>query len=79
MIVYSAVHKAIHLHFPKRLVELLLEMQMTDEQLAEKTGIELKQIKRFESGYAKPTLDEVHNIADTLGVGIDVLLSLPMV
>jgi transcriptional regulator with XRE-family HTH domain len=79
MIVYSAVHKAIHLHFPKRLADLRQELHMTTEQLAEKTSIEVKQLKRFESGYAKPTLDEVHSIADALGVGIDVLLGLPVV
>jgi len=78
MIVYSVVHKAIHLHFPKRLADLRQELQMTYEQLAETTAIEVKQLKRFENGYAKPTLDEVQNIAAALGVGIDVLLALPV-
>jgi len=73
----SPIQKALHLYFPKRLAELRQERQLSIEQLAETTAIDLVKLRRFEAGGLQPTLDDVKNIAAALEVGIEVLLAPP--
>jgi transcriptional regulator with XRE-family HTH domain len=79
MFVPNPIQKALHQYFPVQLAALRQDQQMTHEQLAEKTAIELRQVKRFEAGDAQPSLDELHKIAAALAVGMDALLAPPKV
>jgi transcriptional regulator with XRE-family HTH domain len=48
---------------------------LTQEQLAEKAGCSTRQISDIENGKAKPSLEVIVSIANTLNVGVDRLVS----
>jgi len=43
-------------------------LQVTQEQLAEISGVGLRTLKQFESGKGNPTLATIQKIADVLGM-----------
>lgn len=45
-------------------------MQVTQEALAELSGVGLRTLKQFESGRGNPTLLTIHKLADALGMEI---------
>ena len=45
-------------------------MQVTQETLAELSGVGLRTLKQFESGKGNPTLQTLHKLADVLGMEI---------
>ena len=45
-------------------------LQVTQETLAELSGIGLRTLKQFESGKGNPTLLTLHKLADVLGLEI---------
>jgi transcriptional regulator with XRE-family HTH domain len=45
-------------------------LQVTQETLAELSGIGLRTLKQFESGKGNPTLSTLHKIADVLGMEV---------
>ena len=45
-------------------------MQVTQETLAELSGVGLRTLKQFESGKGNPTLLTLHKLADVLGMEI---------
>ncbi len=45
-------------------------MQITQETLAELSGVGLRTLKQFESGKGNPTLLTLHKLADVLGMEI---------
>jgi transcriptional regulator with XRE-family HTH domain len=45
-------------------------LQVTQEGLAELSGVGLRTLKQFESGKGNPTLSTLHKIADVLGMEI---------
>ena len=45
-------------------------LNVTQETLAELSGVGLRTLKQFESGKGNPTLLTVQKIADTLGIGL---------
>ena len=45
-------------------------LQVTQETLAEMSGIGLRTLKQFESGKGNPTLLTLHKLADVLGLEI---------
>jgi transcriptional regulator with XRE-family HTH domain len=47
---------------------------MTQQQLAERIGVHVAQIRRYEAGTSQPTLDVVRSLAVALGVSADELL-----
>ena len=49
-------------------------LQVTQETLAELSGIGLRTLKQFESGKGNPTLLTLHKLADVLGLGISLKL-----
>jgi len=51
-----------------RIKELRKKSQTSQEQLAEKIGINYKNLSRIESGKGFPTLDTLENIAKALNV-----------
>jgi len=51
----------------KRIKLARVEMDMTQAELAEATGILQKSISRYETGQALPTLETLEKIAEVLG------------
>lgn len=60
--------------FPERLATLRREKRMTQQQLADATGIHVSQIKRYEAGSSQPTIDVLKKLAVALSVSADLLL-----
>ena len=65
------------MEFQKQLKAIREEKGLSLEDLAEKTGLEAIKLKRYESGYAKPSLVEVKKIAAALNVKDRALLGYP--
>ena len=61
------------MHLPE-LVKTIKErreaLQVTQEGLAELSGVGLRTLKQFESGKGNPTLSTLHKIADVLGMEV---------
>jgi transcriptional regulator with XRE-family HTH domain len=61
------------MHFQK-LIETVKErreiMQVTQETLAELSGVGLRTLKQFESGKGNPTLSTLQKLADVLGMEV---------
>ncbi len=49
-------------------------LQVTQETLAELSGVGLRTLKQFESGKGNPTLMTLHKITDVLGMEITLKL-----
>lgn len=49
-------------------------LQVTQEQLAELSGVGLRTLKQFESGKGNPTLVTLQKMADVLGLEVDLKL-----
>ena len=61
------------MHLPE-LIKIIKErreaLQVTQEGLAELSGVGLRTLKQFESGKGNPTLSTLHKISDVLGMEI---------
>lgn len=66
--------RLLAMEFPERLAMLRKERQMTQPQLAERVGVHLSQIRRYESGESQPTLDVIRKLAIALSVSADMLV-----
>jgi transcriptional regulator with XRE-family HTH domain len=62
------------INFHERLAALRKERGLTQMSLAEKTGMHISQIRRYEAGQSQPTLDAIRNLALALSVSSDDLL-----
>ena len=60
----------IYYDFGKRFKELREENNYTQEQLAEKIGVEARQISRIETGKCFTTLDNLNKIAKLFNVEV---------
>ena len=60
--------------FPKQLVALRKKRSYTQQSLADKVGIHVTQIKRYEAGSAQPTLEVFRRIVLALNVSADMML-----
>lgn len=60
--------------FSARFLQLRKEHGLTQPQMAEKVGIHLTQVRRYESGDALPSLDILKRIAVTFSVTADWLI-----
>lgn len=63
------------------LSELILELKkrretlnVTQEQLAEISGVGLRTLKQFESGKGNPTLQTLYKLADALGLKLKLVV-----
>jgi transcriptional regulator with XRE-family HTH domain len=65
------------MHF-KELIKTIKErremLKVTQESLAELSGVGLRTIKQFESGKGNPTLQTLQKIADLLGMEVTLKL-----
>ena len=60
--------------FPQRLAALRKRHGLTQQALAERIGIHVVQLRRYEAGTSQPTLDVIRKLATALSVSADLLL-----
>lgn len=60
--------------FAQRLSEIRKSRHLTQQELAEKVGVGISQMRRYEKGSSSPTLEVIKNLAVTLGVSTDELI-----
>jgi transcriptional regulator with XRE-family HTH domain len=60
--------------FADRLSTLRQSHRLTQHELAQKVGIGISQMRRYEKGSSSPTLEVIRNIALTLGISADELI-----
>jgi transcriptional regulator with XRE-family HTH domain len=60
--------------FADKLTEIRKTRKLTQQELAEKAGIGISQMRRYEKGSSSPTLEVIKNLAITLGVSTDELI-----
>ncbi len=60
--------------FPDRVVRLRKERGWTQQELADKVGFKVLQIRRYENGTSQLTLEVIKNLAIGLGVTSDTLI-----
>lgn len=62
------------MHFSKQLVALRKKKGLTQQMIADKVGMHVTQIKRYEAGTSFPTLDIFRKIVLALGVSADEMI-----
>ena len=60
--------------FAEKLSKLRKEKGLTQQEMAQKAGVGIAQMRRYEGGKSSPTLEVIKNIAKTLGVSTDELI-----
>lgn len=60
--------------FSERLATLRKQRNLTQAALADKVGITVLQIRRYEGGASQPTLDVIRRLAIALSVSADMLI-----
>jgi len=71
--VYQTI-QLLTMNFPQRLVLLRKERKYTQQTLADKVGVHLSQIRRYESAETQPTLDVIRKLSIALSVSSDTLI-----
>lgn len=66
--------RLLAMDFPQRLAALRKERKLTQQGLADKVGVHLSQIRRYESGETQPTLEVIRRLAIALSVSADMLI-----
>jgi transcriptional regulator with XRE-family HTH domain len=61
-------------NFPQHLAALRKQKGLTQLQLAERVGVHVVQLRRYEAGSSQPTLDVIRSMAIALGISADALL-----
>ena len=62
------------MEFPERLAELRKARNLTQQTLADRVGIHVLQIRRYEGGASQPTLDVIRRLAIALSVSADAIV-----
>lgn len=62
------------MNFPERLSQLRKTHGLTQQMMADKIGIHVSQLKKYEAGSSQPTLEVFRKITVALNVSADVLL-----
>lgn len=70
----TAITFVLPMSFPERLAALRKERAFTQQQMADKIGMHVSQLKRYESGASQPTIEVFRRIALALNVSADMLL-----
>jgi transcriptional regulator with XRE-family HTH domain len=74
MVETSTVIPITLMDFAPRLVALRKQRNLTQAALAERVGIHVSNIRRYEAGNSQPTLDVLRNLALALSTSADSLL-----
>lgn len=61
----------IAMNFPARFLQLRKSNNLTQQQMAEKVGIHITQVKRYEAGQAQPSIELLKKIATAFNVTTD--------
>jgi transcriptional regulator with XRE-family HTH domain len=64
----------LEMDFPQRLAQLRKDRGLTQDTLAERVGVHVSQIRRYEAGTSTPTLDALRKLAIALSVSADTLV-----
>jgi transcriptional regulator with XRE-family HTH domain len=65
---------ATAIDFPQRLAERRKQHSLTQQQLADRIGMHVVQLRRYEAGTSQPTLDVIRKLSTALQVSADMLL-----
>jgi len=68
------IHFILPMSFPERLAALRKKHGFTQQQMADKIGMHVSQLKRYEAGASQPTIEVFRRIALALNVSADMLL-----
>ena len=60
--------------FPTRFIQLRKEHHLTQQQMADKAGMHITQVKRYEAGQAQPSIEILKKIATAFNVTTDWLI-----
>lgn len=60
--------------FAEKLAKLRKKRGLTQQELAQKIGVGIAQMRRYEKGSSSPTLEVIKNIAKTLSISSDELI-----
>ena len=60
--------------FANKLTKIRKSRNLTQQELAQKVGIGISQMRRYEKGSSSPTLEVIKNLSITLGVSTDELI-----
>ena len=60
--------------FSERLARLRKEKRLTQQELADKSGVSVIQIRRYEGGTAQPTMELIKKLTIALSVSADYLI-----
>ena len=71
--VSGVVIDALAMDFAHRLIAARKDRGLTQQALADRVGIHVTQVRRYEAGTAQPTLDVLRNIAVALNITTDSL------
>ena len=73
MVTGATVH-VLTMNFPTRLTAARKQRGLTQATLAERVGVHVTQVRRYEAGTSVPTLDVLRAIATALNVSTDSLV-----
>jgi transcriptional regulator with XRE-family HTH domain len=71
---YMGKQTVATVEFPQRLAGLRKQHSLTQAQLAERIGMHVVQLRRYEAGTSQPTLDVIRKLSTALQVSADMLL-----
>lgn len=60
--------------FPQRVSQFRKDKNLTQQELADKVGVKVLQIRRYEAGTSQPTLEVIKQLAIALSVTTDALI-----
>ena len=64
----------ITMSFPTRFAQLRKENKLTQQEMADKVGMHITQVKRYEAGQAQPSIEVLKKIATAFHVTADWLI-----
>ncbi len=70
----SVMQLVLDMSFSHRVSQLRKDKGLTQQDLADKVGVRVLQIRRYESASSQPTLDVIKNMAIAFGVTSDELI-----
>ncbi len=70
----AVVIDLLAMDFAHRLAALRRDRGLTQQALADRVGIHVSQVRRYEAGGSQPTLDVLRNLAVVLSVSSDALV-----
>jgi transcriptional regulator with XRE-family HTH domain len=73
----AGLTRIFEMDFPQRLAALRKGKGLTQQALADRVGVHVMQIRRYEGGGSQPTLDVIRRLAVALSVSADTLLFEP--